>query len=100
MIGDGPTIVELWARPGGTCRTRWAHSTAHKRLLRWAVDGTWERILAALLAAADGADDIDWTVSVDSTVCRTHQHAAGARKKGRHFGMSPMTIRSDVPAAA
>lgn len=22
--------------------------TAHKRLLRWAVDGTWERILAAL----------------------------------------------------
>ncbi|WP_370531640.1 IS5 family transposase [Streptomyces hydrogenans] len=56
--------------------------TAHKRLLRWAVEGTWERILAALLAAADGADDIGWTVSVDSTVCRAHQHAAGARKKG------------------
>ncbi|MFE1904275.1 IS5 family transposase [Streptomyces gardneri] len=55
--------------------------TAHKRLLRWAVDGTWERILAALLAAADGADDIGWTVSVDSTVCRAHQHAAGAKKK-------------------
>ncbi|MFD9569216.1 IS5 family transposase [Streptomyces sp. NPDC059982] len=59
-----------------------AFQTAHKRLLRWAMDGTWERILAALLAAADGADDIGWTVSVDSTVCRAHQHAAGARKKG------------------
>ncbi|WP_423835767.1 IS5 family transposase [Streptomyces longhuiensis] len=56
--------------------------TAHKRLIRWAVDGTWERILAAVLASAEGADDIGWTVSVDSTVCRAHQHAAGARKKG------------------
>ncbi|WP_442810283.1 MULTISPECIES: IS5 family transposase [unclassified Streptomyces] len=56
--------------------------TAHKRLIRWAVDGTWERILAAVQAAAEGADDIGWTVSVDSTVCRAHQHAAGARKKG------------------
>ncbi|WTJ93196.1 IS5 family transposase [Streptomyces sp. NBC_01537] len=57
--------------------------TAHKRLIRWAVDGTWERILAALLAAADAGDDVGWTVSVDSTVCRAHQHAAGARKRGR-----------------
>jgi transposase len=56
--------------------------TVHRRLIRWAVDGTWERILAAALAAAEGADDIGWTVSVDSTVCRAHQHAAGAREKG------------------
>ncbi|MEV8536875.1 IS5 family transposase [Streptomyces sp. NPDC051211] len=55
--------------------------TAHKRLIRWAMDGTWERILAAVLAAADDADDLGWTVSVDSTG-RAHQHAAGARKKG------------------
>lgn len=66
--------------------------TAHKLLLRWAVDGTWERILATLLAAADGADDIRWTVPVDSTVCRTHQHTAGAREKGRRFGLSPTTL--------
>ncbi|MFE5513039.1 IS5 family transposase [Streptomyces sp. NPDC056529] len=57
--------------------------TAHKRLIRWAVDGTWERILAAVLAAADADADIGWTVSVDSTVCLAHQHAAGARKRGR-----------------
>lgn len=49
--------------------------TAHKRLLRWAVDG-------AFLAAADEAADIGWAVSVDSTVCRAHQHGAGARRKG------------------
>lgn len=40
--------------------------TAHKRLLRWAMDGTGERTLD-VLAAAEGADDIGWTVSVDST---------------------------------
>ncbi|MDA5279927.1 IS5 family transposase [Streptomyces sp. Isolate_45] len=56
--------------------------TAHKRLIRWAVDGTWERIFGAVLAAADADDDLDWTVSVDSTVCRAHQHSAGARKRG------------------
>ncbi|MEU9033226.1 IS5 family transposase [Streptomyces sp. NPDC048383] len=57
--------------------------TAHKRLIRWAVDGTWERVFAALLAVADADGDVEWTVSVDSTVCRAHQHSAGARKRGR-----------------
>ncbi len=56
--------------------------TAHRRLIRWAVDGSWEMILAAVLAAADADDDIDWTVSVGSTVVRAHQHAAGVRKGG------------------
>ncbi|WP_406129313.1 IS5 family transposase [Streptomyces canus] len=56
--------------------------TAHKRLIRWAVDGTWETIFAAALSAADADDEVGWTVSVDSTVCRAHQHAAGGRKRG------------------
>ncbi|MGX1955212.1 IS5 family transposase [Streptomyces sp. CB02115] len=56
--------------------------TAHKRLIRWAVDGTWEQILVALLAVADADEDVSWTVSVDSTICRAAQHSAGARKKG------------------
>ncbi|MET7622294.1 IS5 family transposase [Streptomyces sp. NPDC005408] len=71
--------------------------TAHKRLIRWAVDGTWEMILTAVLAAADADDDIDWTVSVDSTVVRAHQHAAGALTRGRPTPASPPTTRSDAP---
>ncbi|MEU5689927.1 IS5 family transposase [Streptomyces venezuelae] len=63
--------------------------TAHKRLIRWASDGTWERILTTVLAAADDSDDVGWTVSVDSTVCRAHQHAAGARKRGSHGRAEP-----------
>ena len=64
------------------------------------MDGTWERILAAVLAAADEGDDIGWTVSVDSTVCRAHQHAAGARKKGHWTRPNPTITVSDAPAAA
>ena len=42
----------------------------------------FERMLRAAQARADAAGDIDWLVSVDSTVVRAHQHAAGARKGG------------------
>ncbi|MEU9484562.1 IS5 family transposase [Streptomyces decoyicus] len=54
--------------------------TVHDRHRRWSADGTWERILRAVQADADAEGRIDWSmVSVDSTCCRAHQHAAGAR---------------------
>ncbi len=58
----------------------WA--TRHTRFRRWAKDGTFDRMLQAAQAKADAAGDIDWVASVDSTIVRAHQHAAGARKGG------------------
>jgi transposase len=49
---------------------------------QWQRDGIWAAILAALQALADAAGRIGWTVSVDSTIVRAHQHAAGARRDG------------------
>ncbi len=49
---------------------------------RWQRDGTWHRILTRLQALSDAKGAITWDLSVDSTVCRAHQHAAGARKQG------------------
>jgi transposase len=49
---------------------------------RWQRDGTWRQIVTALQVRADAAGLIIWDVSVDSTVARAHQHAAGARKRG------------------
>ncbi|MFJ6784299.1 IS5 family transposase, partial [Streptomyces yangpuensis] len=49
---------------------------------RWQRNGTWQQIFAALQARADAKDLITWDINVDSTVCRAHQHAAGARKRG------------------
>ncbi|MFD7631629.1 IS5 family transposase, partial [Streptomyces sp. NPDC059851] len=45
---------------------------------RWQRDGTWAGILTQLQAEADAKGLITWEVNVDSTVCRAHQHAAGA----------------------
>lgn len=53
--------------------------TAHKRQTLWSADGTWERLLQHVQAAADAAGDIDWHIN-DSTSIRAHQHAAGAPK--------------------
>ncbi|WP_203237581.1 IS5 family transposase [Streptomyces sp. CdTB01] len=58
----------------------------YNRLRMWAVDGTWERVFTALVAQADADEDVSWAVSVDSTIVRAHQHAAGARKKGAPAG--------------
>jgi len=56
--------------------------TVYGLFRRWQRDGTWARVLAGLQARADAAGLITWDVSVDSTVARAHQHAAGARKRG------------------
>jgi len=53
--------------------------TVYERHRLWSADGTWERLLQQIQAAAEAAGETDWDVSVDSTVVRAHQHAAGAR---------------------
>lgn len=53
--------------------------TAWKRLDRWSRDGTLDRLLAAAHTNAEVAAELDWVASVDSSVARAHQHAAGAR---------------------
>ncbi|WP_055603047.1 IS5 family transposase [Streptomyces aureus] len=53
--------------------------TVYERHRLWSADGTWERLLQQVQAAADAAGETDWDISVDSTIVRAHQHAAGAR---------------------
>ncbi|MGW0572173.1 IS5 family transposase [Streptomyces tauricus] len=70
--------------------TQWVHLPekygnwrgVYSRLRMWAVDGTWERVFTVLMAQADADENLNWAVSVDSTIVRAHQHAAGARKRG------------------
>ncbi|WP_435813016.1 IS5 family transposase [Streptomyces rochei] len=54
--------------------------TVYERHRLWSADGTWERLLQQVQAAADAAGEIDWDISVDSTIVRAHQQAAGARR--------------------
>jgi transposase len=55
----------------------------YTRFRRWALNGTFTAMLAGAQADADAAGDIDWLVSVDSSIVRAHQHAAGAKRGSR-----------------
>lgn len=62
--------------------------TTYERFARWEADGTWARLLEQVQVQVrdDSVGAVEWTLSVDSTISRAHQHAAGARKKGRRQG--------------
>ncbi|WP_103537923.1 MULTISPECIES: IS5 family transposase [unclassified Streptomyces] len=49
---------------------------------RWQRNGSWHRLFTRLQSLADAEGAITWDLSVDSTVCRAHQRAAGACKQG------------------
>ena len=58
----------------GPWQTVW---TWHHRM---AVGGTWDKVLAMLTAAADASGLVDWSLSVDSTIARAHQHATNTTR--------------------
>jgi transposase len=62
------------------------HQTVAKRHRRFSADGTWDKIHARLVAEADAAGAVDWTVSVDSTINRAHQHATSLGRAERPAG--------------
>ena len=78
---DNRLFVEavLWiARTGSPWRDlpvefgKWF--TVYTRFWRWAKKGVWERVFKVL------SDDPDFEyVMIDGTVCRVHQHGAGAK---------------------
>src|SRR6266702_1185746 len=68
-------------RPGGTSQTATAPGgPVYALFRRWQRAGAWAQIVTALQTRADAAGLITWDVSVDSTIARAHQHAAGARR--------------------
>ena len=55
-----------------------------ERHFRWSQDGTYQRMFDAVRASSligsGPGDGMEQLLSIDSTVVRAHQHAAGARK--------------------
>ena len=81
-----------------SCYGPW--QSAYGLFRRWQRDGTWRKIVTALQARADAAGLITWEVSVDSTVARAHQHAAGARKRGTCRPSRPAVSMTSRPIMA
>ncbi|WP_443074101.1 IS5 family transposase [Streptomyces sp. NBC_01456] len=72
--------------------------TVYERPRLWSADGTRERLLQQVQAAADAAGETDWDISVDSTnhcprasACgrRPHRSASGRGIKGGRRGGTP-----------
>ena len=53
------------------------YKSVHKRFMRWANSGVWERVFHALVS-----DKKNQYLMLDSTIVRAHQQAATGRKKG------------------
>ncbi|SBV05781.1 Putative transposase of IS4/5 family (DUF4096) [Streptomyces sp. MnatMP-M77] len=60
--------------------------TVYEWFARREADGTWAKLLEHVQVRDDAAGRVEWTVAVDSTVDRAHQHAAGAGKRGTWTG--------------
>ena len=80
---DRRTVVEATAwrfRTGSAWRDlpdrfgSW--NTIYKNFRRWAVDGVWEELLTHVQRRASLQGEVDWVVSVDSSIARVHQHGA------------------------
>ncbi len=64
--------------------------TVHQRFHRWRDNGTWEKILEALI----DDPDFEWLM-IDSSHCKAHPHASGA--KGGNQDMA-RTKRGSTPS--
>ncbi len=64
--------------------------TVWKRHHRYTHDGTWERILAALVAEAGARGVLDWTAAVDSTINGAlHRHATNQHRDAAEAAQRP-----------
>ena len=86
----------LWIdRNGAPWRALPAHfghwNSVFRRFRRWAAQGVWDCIFAAL-QASDSIPDLEW-VMLDSTSIRAHQQAAGQKKQRRTGSARSLTGR-------
>jgi transposase len=71
--------------------------TCYDRFRRWQRDGTWDRLLADAQTKNDAVGQVEWVVSVDGSVIRAHQHAAGARHRRARADRHRQRGRSSKP---
>ncbi|MEU1953419.1 IS5 family transposase [Nocardia rhamnosiphila] len=68
--------------------------TVYNRFWRWSRNGTLAMLVAQVQVIAEAIDELDREVSVDSSLVRVHQHAAGARTRVVHTGGQRIRVRA------
>jgi len=64
--------------------------TAHERLRLWTKDGTWDRILDRVIVKDDAVGDLEWVISVDSSVVRASACRWCPEKRGCSDGIEAL----------
>ena len=75
-------------------------NTIYQRFSEWSADGTWARLLATVQTRAAARDEVEWTVSVDSTINRAHQHGATLPRHTGGWVELPESLRSQCRSRA
>jgi len=84
QVVKGVTYRYRCGARGGTCRPRSGPGRpVWKRHRGFGGDETRDQVFAALMARADADGQIDWTVSVHSTINRAHQHGTNPPREPR-----------------
>jgi transposase len=68
--------------------------TVYNRFWRWSRNGTLTTLVGKVRVIAEAVDELDREVSVDSSIVRAHQHAAGARRATSHTGGERVLVRT------
>ncbi|WP_300858289.1 IS5 family transposase, partial [uncultured Desulfovibrio sp.] len=66
----------------------------HRRFCRWRDKGIWEHILSRLM----DMPDFEWLL-IDSTYCKVHPHAAGARGGNEAIGRNKRGLNTKIHLA-
>jgi transposase len=70
--------------------------TVYNRFWRWSRNGTLTMLVSKVRVIAEAIDELDREVSIDSSIVRAHQHAAGARRQRTvHTGGGRILHRAD-----
>jgi hypothetical protein len=85
------------AQQGEQCRGQWNQPIAAQQVsaLPWKYLRPRNRVVTGLRARADAVGLITWDVSVDSTINRAHQHAAGARNRAQDQKEPPGGVETE-----
>lgn len=67
--------------------------TVYNRFWRWSRNGTLTMLVGKVRVIAEAIDELDREVSVDSSIVRAHQHAAGARRATASYAGGERRLR-------
>lgn len=68
--------------------------TVYNRFWRWSRNGTLTALVRKVRVIAEAIEELDREVSVDSSIVRAHQHAAGAVRPRPHTGGEWILVRA------